>query len=266
MLFTSRAYLAAVNALLAEHSLGLTELVPQNPFAAQLKSAVISVLRMGSRTPFDQGHWINIFNHENRTTQLNIVAMALNELGHSPMLFGELWRPVKNPFIIRDVEGKLDRAAQYIQRRHGEVIRLRSSRLTLEAWGLADVHREPESAQPGAEHPSLHFMAELPHPDHNKPLRMFGAGGLTFMYYEHPETIGRIAAGIAPPYRYPHMVVVSVNARPRLIVRTEQDARGGLVLCTMDPDGRHSNLGLFPATSADAFIKKAVEVAANYKQ
>lgn len=266
MLFTSRAYLAAVNALLAEHSLGLTELVPQNPFAAELKSAVISVLRAGSRTPFDEGRWIHIFNHEKRTTQLNIVAMAFNELGHSPLLFGELWRPIKNPFVIRDVEGKLERAARYLQRRHGEVVRLRSSRLALEAWGLADIDREPQLVQPGAEQPSLHFMAELPHPDYNKPLRMFEAGGLTFMYYEHPETIGRITAGIAPPYRYPHMVVVSENARPRLIVRTEQVRPGSLMLCTMDPSSRHSNFGLFSPTSADAFIKRAVEVAANYKQ
>src|SRR5689334_14788178 len=97
MLFTSQAYLAAVNALMAEHGLGLIELVPQNPFAAQLGSAVISVLRLGSRTPFDEDRWKGMFNREKRSTQLNIVAMALNHLGHSPMLPGESWRTVKNP-------------------------------------------------------------------------------------------------------------------------------------------------------------------------
>jgi hypothetical protein len=264
MLFASKAYLAAINALLAEHSLEWTELVPENPFALQLGNAVVSALRIGCGTRFDQDHWINLFNHEKRPVQLNVVAMALNQLGHSPMLPGESWRVVANPFVIPNIEGKLESAARDILRQHGELIWLHDSRLRLENWGLADVREEDRPAQFESGQPSLHFMAELPHPKHNRPLRIEQIGRLLVMYYEHPHTIGKITAGIEPPYKYPQVAVVSEGTRPRLIVRTEQTITGGLVLCAMDPSGRHSNFGSCSQMTSDAFIRKAAEIVANY--
>jgi hypothetical protein len=39
-MFESQSYLAAINALLAEHDLGLVELVPENSFAKTLRDAI----------------------------------------------------------------------------------------------------------------------------------------------------------------------------------------------------------------------------------
>lgn len=139
MLFSSEAYSAALNALLAEHDLGYIELVPENPFAARLKDGMMSAFRAGTRLRFDEEWWVATFNNESRVVQLNFVVMGFNELGMRPMLAGEDWQPVGNPLVLRNIESKLDKAGRYIARRHGKVVRLRTSRLALKDWGLADI-------------------------------------------------------------------------------------------------------------------------------
>lgn len=143
MLFPSRAYRAALNALLVEHDLGYIELIPENPFAAKLRNGIIDAMRVGSPTSFDENSWLATFNHAERVVQLNFVAFGFNELGMSPMLKGAEWQSVQNPLVIRNIETNLDKAARYIQRKSGEIVRLRQSKLSLEKWGLADLEGAP---------------------------------------------------------------------------------------------------------------------------
>ncbi len=128
-MFASQAYQAALNALFAEHHLGYIELVPENSFAGELKDGILSALKVGDRTRFGTNYWIKSFNRAGRLVQLNFVAMGLNELGLRPMLPGEDWLPVRNPWVIRNIESKLSKATRYIERRHQQAVRIRDSRL-----------------------------------------------------------------------------------------------------------------------------------------
>jgi hypothetical protein len=157
MIFRSRAYSAAVNALFAEHDLSYIELAPRNPFAAKLKDAVISAMKSGHRRAFDEQHWMHCFNTEERVIQLNLVAFGFMELGMEPLLGGR-WEPVYNPFVIRGIEAKLEKAGRHIQWRYPakldaftpqKSIRLRSGKLSLHDWGLADLENDTGSSAAG---------------------------------------------------------------------------------------------------------------------
>jgi hypothetical protein len=90
----------ATNALLAEHVLTMVELVPENPFTGRLKNTIVDVWRSGSGfSSMTEESIVERFNSEPRIVQLNFVAMALNELGHEPLLPNEPWHSVVNPFI-----------------------------------------------------------------------------------------------------------------------------------------------------------------------
>ena len=143
MLFKSASYSAALAALLAEHDLGYIELVPQNPFAGELKEGIICAFRVGARegNRFDRLWWINTFNSSSRLVQLNFVAFGFNELGRDPML-ERAWPRVQNPMVLNNIERKLGQAQRFLERRYGKCIKIRDSRLRLEKWGLAEQPEE----------------------------------------------------------------------------------------------------------------------------
>lgn len=139
MLFSSQAYAAAFNALLAEHDLGYVELVRENPFAGELKDGIMSALRSGDRTPYDAQYWEKIFNSSSRILQLNFIVYGFNELHMKPMLPGEDWMPIRNPFAINNIEGKIEKASRLLARRHRKMFQLRRSKFSLQGWGLEDL-------------------------------------------------------------------------------------------------------------------------------
>jgi len=123
----------------------------------------------------------------------------------------------------------------------------------LGAGPVEEVASEDKSAHP-------YFMSELPHPEVNHPAGVFRTGEAMLFYYENPRTIGSVAAGIEPPYKYPQVVVVSTDGRPFLIIRAEQNASSGSFLCSLDANGRHSNWGEITSMSLEDFVRKAEEV------
>jgi hypothetical protein len=258
-MFSSKTYLAALNALLAEHDLGLIELVPENPFAARLKQGMLSAFRAGSGSGFDETWWLETFNSANRVVQLNFVVMGFNELGLHPLLSGEDWQPIRNPLLIQNIESKLEKASRYISRQHGKDIRLLESQLALMDWGLADLSKHAPNIGEQVT-PSIGFMSELPHPKFNTPVRMVELRELLFMYYENPRTIGEITAGISPLIKCPQAVVVTKQNQPLLIVRTEESSFGSSMLCAVEPTGERYNFGSFSRTDQDTFLRKAAEV------
>ena len=260
-MFFSTSYSAALAALLAEHDLGYIELVPQNPFAKELKEGVISAFRAGDQTPhFDQEWWVGKFNTSSRVVQLNFVALGLNELGHRPML-EEVWPRVRNPMVLNNIEKKLDKAAGYIEWRHGKCVRLRESRLSLDDWGLADQSQETAKQSTGS--PDLKFVGALPDSAVSMPTK-HKLRDLMICYYENPKTLGE-KVGIPALFKYPHVAVVSVVGKrdPHLIVRLEDGGFDTPMLCSLDPSGTHRNFGSWSQTDRDSFIKKAMEIASH---
>lgn len=258
MLFSSQDYLAALNAVLVEHDLGLIEIVPENPTAAELKDGVIAALRAGQRGRFDEEFWVNKFNHADRLVQLNVVALAFNELGEKPMLQGEDWQPVRNPFVLRDIAGKISKATRAIERRHGRVVQIRASKLALQDWGIGELS-EQANIQANTS-PSFGFMAEMPHRASNTPKGTFTTGDAKLYYFENPLTIGSVTAGIDPPYKYPQVVVVFDQDEPLLIIRAEENALGGHFLCSLDKHGQHIVWGEMNLGTRDDFVRMAGEL------
>ena len=103
-----------------------------------MKVAILDALAHGSGGTWRDDTAISRFNSYDRLVQLNVVAMGLNQLGMQPMLAGENWKFVQNPFILRNPRGKILKASNDILRKHGERIQLRSSKLEIVGWGLVD--------------------------------------------------------------------------------------------------------------------------------
>jgi hypothetical protein len=118
---------------------------------------------------------------------------------------------------------------------------------------------EEDANEKSAESANLYFMSELPDANLNRPQGIFKTGHLLLHYYEHPRTIGSVAAGTEPPYKYPQVIVVSDKDRPLMIVRSEENALGGLFLCSLDPSGGRANWGTVAHLSRDDFVKKVLE-------
>jgi hypothetical protein len=70
VLFASQAYLAALNAIMVELGLKLTELTPEN--TKELRDGVIAVLRRA--THLDEDGCMRTFNRADRVVQLNLGA------------------------------------------------------------------------------------------------------------------------------------------------------------------------------------------------
>jgi len=126
---------AVTNALLAEHSLSLIELVGENPYVNELKSGIVSAWRHSGFPNMKEEDIYEQFNHCTRFQQLNILAMAFNELNQDPMLPGEFWQSVKNPFLpeLND-EHHLKSVAARLKSKHGVDIQIPEERLNIYDW------------------------------------------------------------------------------------------------------------------------------------
>ena len=67
--------------------------------ALELRDKIVDLWRLSGFPSMEDSDVVAIFNIDSRFEQLNIFAMARNELGHRPMLQNESWRSVRNPFM-----------------------------------------------------------------------------------------------------------------------------------------------------------------------
>jgi hypothetical protein len=66
-----------------------------------------------------------LFNDTDRAAQLNFIALALGEMGASPMLEGQFWHPIKNPFSVSVDRDTIEFVARRLRGQYGETITLR---------------------------------------------------------------------------------------------------------------------------------------------
>ena len=132
---------------MAERTLSLIELVPENSFALKLKNAVIDVIRLCWESATDDVARAREFDFQDRFVQLNLLAYAFTALGTPPMfLKGIHWESIigSNPITNRDVANEIAKAEQYILKRYGQSVRLRPAKFTMRDWGIEDLsYRNP---------------------------------------------------------------------------------------------------------------------------
>lgn len=126
---------AAYNAVLAEHKLGLIELIPLNPFSMELVDALVAAWRHSGFPKDERDYVLSRFNRCSRFQQLNLLAMAFNELGINPDLPGEFWRNVKNPFQAKlESQRHIDAVISTIKFQHGVCVTIPNEPMNIHSW------------------------------------------------------------------------------------------------------------------------------------
>lgn len=109
---SGKGFAAATNALLAEHFLARHLHIDPN-FEPALVGAVHEVMRSGGFPGLSDKLVERFFNNSERFIQLNIIALAIERMGHLPPIEGEVWCSVRNPSVAvydkRDVLAVADR-------------------------------------------------------------------------------------------------------------------------------------------------------------
>jgi hypothetical protein len=90
----NKGFAASSNALLAEYM--LPELSADTK--DQMRSQIAHIFRAGGFPNISDDFIYTKFNSSPRQVQLNLIAIALNDLGIEPSLKGEFWHEVRNPF------------------------------------------------------------------------------------------------------------------------------------------------------------------------
>lgn len=91
----NKGFAAATNALLAENMLPSLSKADKDNVRLQ----IAHIFRTGGFPNISDDFIYTQFNSQPRAAQLNLVAMALNELGIEPPFKGESWHEVRNPFL-----------------------------------------------------------------------------------------------------------------------------------------------------------------------
>lgn len=91
----TKGFATATNALLAEHMLPTLDSETKD----RLRSQIAHILRAGGRRDLPDDRVNRSFNSRERLVQLNLIAIALNDLGIEPPFRGEFWHEVRNPFL-----------------------------------------------------------------------------------------------------------------------------------------------------------------------
>lgn len=130
-LFGIPSFGGATNSLLVE--LVLPSLTPQQK--EQLKTQLVEVFRRGGfpRTPPEVA--LRDINRSTRITQLNFLALAMNELGYQPPLKNEFWHEIRNPFDagLAD-DSAVWSVAKRLKSTHGVEVTIGHEPINFDAW------------------------------------------------------------------------------------------------------------------------------------
>jgi hypothetical protein len=130
-LFGMPSFAGSTNALLMELTLPtLTE-----PQRAELKARVVEVFRKIGSPEMSVEAALADLNQASRITQLNVLALAMKELGIKPVLSTERLRKVRNPFAPDLVDERALRAvARRLKWAHGVEVCIGEEPISFDSW------------------------------------------------------------------------------------------------------------------------------------
>lgn len=125
------SFAGSTNALLVELSLPtLTE-----PQRAELKVRVIEVFRKVRPPDVSTESILDNLNQASRMTQLNLLALAMKELGYKPSLSSERLRAIRDPFASDLVnEHALRAVARRLKWKYGVEASLSLESIPFDSW------------------------------------------------------------------------------------------------------------------------------------
>ena len=130
-IFGIPSFSGSTNALLVE----LTLPTLTDPQRAELKVRVIEVFRKVSAPDLSTETVLADLNQASRMTQLNLLALAMKELGYKPSLSSERLRTVQDPFAPDLVnEHALRAVARRLKWKYGVEASLSVESITFDSW------------------------------------------------------------------------------------------------------------------------------------
>lgn len=130
-LFGLPSFAGSTNALLVE--LTLPALSDQQ--RAELKVRAVEVFRKIGSPDMSAEAALTDLNHASRITQLNILALAMKELGYKPVLSAERLRKVRDPFAPDLVDEHTLRAvARRLKWAHGVEAHIGEEPISFDSW------------------------------------------------------------------------------------------------------------------------------------
>jgi len=130
-LFGVPTFGGATNSLLVE--LVMPRLTPQQK--AQLKLQLVEIFRKGGFPQIQPEAALEKLNRSMRVTQLNFLALAMNELGYKPPLNNEFWHEVRNPFDpnLAD-DSSIWSVAKRLKSTHGVNVNVGREPINFDTW------------------------------------------------------------------------------------------------------------------------------------
>ncbi len=130
-LFGIPSFAGSTNALLVE----LTLPTLSDPQRAELKARAVEVFRKIRSPDISAEAALADLNHVSRITQLNILALAMKELGYKPVFSTERLRKVQDPFAPDLVDEHTLRAvARRLKWAHGIEAHIGEEPISFDSW------------------------------------------------------------------------------------------------------------------------------------
>lgn len=274
-----RKMAASFNAVQAEITLSLIELVPENPFGRELRNEIVRVIRTAIGSNESDRDCVERFNRAGRFEQLNIVANALWNLGRGPNLPNRVdpwgWYKVGNPVTVPSSDPRLlQQVYDLAKKEQGADITLPTKSLQIIDDYIVDLESfrprrstlsNPQGQSPGtSERQHLELAPNMPDVIHKKPAATYIANGYMFLVAKDVSSIGEHVLGKKLPLQYPWaMIVLDISAnKPVMFVTLEMGIADGAFLCVFHTSGMRSNLGPGPHPMEQAaFEAFAIKVA-----
>lgn len=106
------------------------------------------------------------------------------------------------------------------------------------------------------------FFAQCPDPEQEACLAHCEVGEQLLLYFEDVQTMATLRYGQQWTMRFPQVaLVLGPDGLPSRMIRLEYSTLFGTqMLCVLERDGTHRNLGPAERTDAERFLLRAVEV------
>jgi hypothetical protein len=115
----------------------LAELVIQNLSISEKKIVATRIADITRRSGFPNmtdAQAYDMFNSNERLAQLNLIALAFNEMGFPSPVPGESWMPVARPLMPSTDAKDLETNAGHFRRKYGKTVSVGSKSIDIWSW------------------------------------------------------------------------------------------------------------------------------------
>jgi hypothetical protein len=133
---------ATNNALLAEHFITSEDISTNKVLSLDIRNSIIEIMRLGGFPNMPEEEVARQFNSESRFHQLCLIAIALEAQNYPPLVDGEVWHDVNNPFLISENNKQIEPTAYRFKSKVGKLIDINRPPLVMSGRGIKEAEYE----------------------------------------------------------------------------------------------------------------------------